>query len=62
MAKVVHCRDLGFDCDGVVRAETEEAALQQVAEHARTVHGMDEVPDAVVTQARAVMQDEPSAA
>ena len=28
MAKVVRCRDVGFDCDGVVRAETEEEALK----------------------------------
>jgi predicted small metal-binding protein len=29
MAKVVRCRDVGFDCDGIVRAETEEEALKQ---------------------------------
>ena len=28
MAKVVNCRDIGFDCDGVVRAETEEEVLK----------------------------------
>ena len=38
MAKVVRCRDVGFDCDGVVRAETEEEALKQVAAHAKAVH------------------------
>ena len=30
MAKVVRCRDVGFDCDGVVRAETVEEVLKQV--------------------------------
>jgi predicted small metal-binding protein len=30
MTKVVHCRDIGFDCNAVVRAEREEAALQIV--------------------------------
>jgi predicted small metal-binding protein len=39
MALVVHCRDIGFDCDGVVRAETEEELLQQVAAHAKSAHG-----------------------
>ena len=24
MAKVIDCADVGFDCDGVIRAETEE--------------------------------------
>ena len=28
MSKVVNCRDLGFDCEGVVRAETDEEALE----------------------------------
>ncbi len=34
MAKVVHCKDVGFDCEGVVRAEAEEELLKLVAEHA----------------------------
>lgn len=59
MSKVVHCRDVGFDCDGVVRAETEEAALAQVAEHARTVHGLETVTPEVVDAVRTVMRDEP---
>ena len=59
MAKVVHCRDVGFDCDGVVRAETEEDALRQVAEHARSVHGLEEVSPEIAEQVRSVMREEP---
>jgi predicted small metal-binding protein len=58
MSKVVHCRDVGFDCEGVVRAETEEEALRQVAEHARTVHGMQEVTPEVAAKVKSVMRDE----
>ncbi len=58
MTKVVHCRDVGFDCDGVVRAETEQEALQQVAEHAKAVHNVDPVPAEVVEKVRQVMRDE----
>lgn len=58
MAKVVHCRDVGFDCDGVVRAETEEEALAQVAAHAKTVHGLETVTEEVVEKVRQVMRDE----
>ncbi len=58
MTKVVHCRDVGFDCDGVVRAETEEETLAGVAEHARTVHGLETVTDEVVEKVREVMRDE----
>lgn len=42
MAKELHCRDVGPDCDAVVTAESEDEILLQVAEHAKTVHGMSE--------------------
>ena len=58
MTKVVHCRDVGFECEGVIRAETEEEALKLVAEHAKEVHGMQEVTPDVVEKVRAVMRDE----
>ena len=31
MTKVVRCRELGFDCNGVVRAPNEEEALNSFA-------------------------------
>ena len=34
MTLVVRCRDIGFDCEGIVRAESEEELLQQVGKHA----------------------------
>ena len=43
MTKVVRCRDVGFDCNAVVRAESEEAALQIVADHAKSVHALEKV-------------------
>jgi len=58
MTKVVRCRDVGFDCNGVVRAPTEEEALKQVAEHAREVHGVESVPPEVMQKVKAVMRDE----
>jgi predicted small metal-binding protein len=42
MTKELHCRDLGFDCAGVVTAETEDEVLAQVAEHGQQVHGLSE--------------------
>jgi len=62
MAKVVHCRDIGFDCDGVIRAKTEEEALKMVAEHAKTAHGLEEVTPEIAEQVKAVMRDEPAEA
>jgi predicted small metal-binding protein len=38
--KELRCRDVGFDCGAIVRAETEEEVLRQAAEHAGTTHGL----------------------
>jgi predicted small metal-binding protein len=45
MAPVVQCRDVGFDCHGVIRADSEQEALAQAAEHA---HGLTQINDEVV--------------
>ena len=42
MARELHCRDLGFDCDGVVVAENDDEVVAQAARHARDVHGLSE--------------------
>jgi predicted small metal-binding protein len=34
------CRDAGFDCDRIVRGETEEEIMKSVSEHAMKVHNM----------------------
>ena len=60
MAYVIHCRDVGFDCDGVIRAGSEEEALQQAAVHAKKAHGLNEVTPAIVEQVRSVMREEPA--
>jgi predicted small metal-binding protein len=40
MTRELHCRDVGFDCDAIVVAESDDEIVQQVAEHAREVHGL----------------------
>jgi predicted small metal-binding protein len=58
MAKVVRCRDVGFDCEGVVRADTEEEVLAQVAAHAKEVHNIETVTPEIVEKVRSVMYEE----
>jgi predicted small metal-binding protein len=60
MAKILRCRDLGFDCDAVVRADSDEEVLQQAATHAREAHGLEEVPDELAQKVLASIQDERS--
>jgi predicted small metal-binding protein len=58
MAKVINCKDVGFDCAGVIRAATEDEALQMAAAHAKTVHGLLEITPEVVAKVKAVIRDE----
>ncbi|SOC52191.1 DUF1059 domain-containing protein [Ornithinimicrobium cerasi] len=38
--KELRCRDVGFDCEGVVTGQTEDDVLRQAAAHAREAHGL----------------------
>ena len=58
MAKVISCKDVGFDCEGVVRAETEEEALQIAAAHAKEVHGIQEITPEIAEKVKTAMRDE----
>ncbi len=58
MAKVLRCKDVGFDCDGEIRAESEEEVLKMAAEHAQKVHNLNELSDEVVQKVKAAIRDE----
>ena len=58
MYVVLHKRDVGFTCDGVLLAATEQEILKQAVEHAQTVHGMKEISEEVVQKVRAAIRDE----
>jgi predicted small metal-binding protein len=55
--KVIHCRDLGFDCDGVVKSDNEEELLEQVAAHAKEVHDVEVTPE-IAEQAKQLIREE----
>ncbi|MBX9623772.1 MAG: DUF1059 domain-containing protein [Gemmataceae bacterium] len=58
MAKKMNCRDVGPDCDFVARGRTEEEVMRQVVEHARTAHGIDQVPPELAAKAKAAIRDD----
>ena len=58
MKKVIRCRDVGFDCEGVIKANTENEALALAAEHAKKVHGLKDVTPEIVAKIKSVMKDE----
>ena len=43
--KMLNCRDVGFDCNAQIQAETDDDVLAQAAEHASTVHGVTVTPE-----------------
>lgn len=43
MSKRMTCADVGMDCDFAALADTEEELLELVREHARRVHGIEEI-------------------
>jgi predicted small metal-binding protein len=57
MAKVLRYRDVGLDCEGELRADTEEERLAKAAEHAQTAHNMTQIPPEVVAKVRAAIRD-----
>ena len=61
MAKVVRCRDVGVDCDFVARGNTEQEIMEQCAEHARTAHGMQEIPADLAQKVRGAIREEAAA-
>jgi predicted small metal-binding protein len=40
--KTISCREAGFDCDYIVKGETEEEVLKNGIEHAKSHHNMKE--------------------
>ena len=51
--KELRCRDVGADCDHVIRGKTEDEIFAKAAEHARTVHHMSQIPPEMLEKARA---------
>jgi len=58
MKKIIRCKDVGFDCEGVIMANTEQEALKMAAEHAKKVHGLEDVSPEVVEKIKSVMTEE----
>jgi predicted small metal-binding protein len=58
MEKVIHCKDVGFDCEGIVRANSDQEVMQLAAEHAKSVHGVTELTNEMVEKVKSVIRDE----
>tara|TARA_R100000935_G_C2783376_1_gene142707 strand:- start:409 stop:579 length:171 start_codon:yes stop_codon:yes gene_type:complete len=43
--KTIYCRDAGFDCDAVIKAESDQEVLNLAAIHVKEVHGVTPNPE-----------------
>jgi predicted small metal-binding protein len=57
VARELRCGDVGFDCEGVIRGESDEDVMAQAAAHARDVHGLNEIDDETAAQIRSQIHD-----
>jgi predicted small metal-binding protein len=58
MAKVIDCRDVGVDCDFVIRGETDEEIFRKAEAHAQEAHGMDRLPEEIKEKMRPFIREE----
>lgn len=56
MAKELRCRDVGMNCNAVIRADTEEEVLKRAAEHARSAHGMQKMDEQTLKKVKSVIR------
>lgn len=61
MAVEIRCKDVGFNCDGVITAHTEEEAIKMAADHAKSVHGLQNITPEVATKVKAAIRRIPDA-
>ncbi|GAB2577753.1 DUF1059 domain-containing protein [Spirosoma areae] len=55
--KVLHCKDVGFDCPGIVKAESEAEVLQLAAQHAQQAHQVT-ITSEMAEQIKPLIHDE----
>ena len=58
MAKVLRCDAIFLGCGHVVRAETEDEVIRLAVEHAREVHGVNEIDAAMAQKVQAAITSE----
>ena len=58
MGKTLACKDVGVDCDTVLKGKDEAELLRKAAEHAKSCHHGVQMTPAVQAKIRAAIKDE----
>jgi predicted small metal-binding protein len=56
--KQFNCGDIVPGCEWTIEGETDDDILENVGEHAREAHGMDEVPPEVQDRVRGLIVEQ----
>ena len=57
MAKSISCRDVGMDCDFTAQAETVEELMHKCSAHAKSDHGVEQIPPELAEKVMAAVRD-----
>jgi predicted small metal-binding protein len=57
MTRVLHCADAGFECDENIEGETDDQVMAKAAEHARDVHGINEIDEETGAKFRSLIHE-----
>jgi predicted small metal-binding protein len=57
MAKTISCRDVGVDCDFQATGETVDEVMQQCGVHAKSAHGIDEIPPELAAKVQSAIRE-----
>jgi predicted small metal-binding protein len=57
--KTISCREAGFECDWIVKGQTEEEVINNAAEHAIKEHGVksEDITPEMKEKIRALVRD-----
>jgi predicted small metal-binding protein len=58
MAKMMYCRDAGFDCNAEVHGRDEEQVMEKAAEHVKDVHSVEVISPDLARKVQAAIHDE----
>ncbi|MBE5729385.1 DUF1059 domain-containing protein [Candidatus Parvarchaeota archaeon] len=51
------CKDIGMTCGFKTSAKTKEELMPKIAEHAKTVHGIDPIPPDLMKKVEAAIKE-----
>lgn len=55
--KILHCRDAGFDCNHVIKANNEKEVMDKAAIHARKKHGIEAIDKEMAKTIKSLIRD-----